>query len=89
MCGEMTGEPALALLLLGLGLDEFSMPFLVIPRIKQLIRSVSFKEAKRVAEKALELPTAREVEDFVFSRLSELAPEIYEEDRNSNNNKLH
>jgi len=87
MCGEMTGEPALVLLLLGLGLDEFSMPFFLVPKMKQLIRSVSYKQTKQVVNKALELSTAREVEDFVFGKLKELAPEIYEEDRNAGDSR--
>ena len=38
MCGEMAGEPEFALLLLGFGLDEFSMSPVVIPEIKRIIR---------------------------------------------------
>ena len=87
MCGEMTGEPALVLLLLGLGLDEFSMPFLLVPKIKQLVRSVSYEDMKQLAHKALELSTIKEVEDFVFGRLKELVPDIYEEDKDADNNR--
>ena len=87
MCGEMTGEPALVLLLLGLGLDEFSMPFLLVPKIKQLVRSVSYEDMKQLAHKALELSTIKEVEDFVFGRLKELVPDIYEEDKGAGNNR--
>lgn len=81
MCGEMAGEPHLALLLLGLGLDEFSMPSLVVPQIKQLIRSVTFKQAKELADTALSLSTGKEVEEFSKQRLKELVPEILEEER--------
>jgi len=87
MCGEMTGEPSLVLLLLGLGLDEFSMPFLLVPKIKQLVRSVSYEDMKQLAHKALELSTVKEVENFIFDRLKELVPDIYEEDKNAGNNR--
>ncbi len=76
LCGEMSGEPALALLLLGLGLEEFSMSALNILQIKKLIRSVSFKDAKALADKILTLPTGQEVEDLCKAKLRELAPHI-------------
>ena len=69
MCGEMAGEPSLALILLGLGLDEFSMPPQVIPELKYIIRAVSKKEAKEIALEALKLSTGKEVEELVQARL--------------------
>lgn len=77
LCGEMSGEPSLALILLGLGLDEFSMTALNILQIKQLIRSVNFKDAQELAQKALELSTGSEVEEYSKKRLKELAPHIF------------
>lgn len=72
MCGEMSGEPNFVLILLGLGLDEFSMPPQVIPEIKYIIRSVTFKEAQDIAIKALKLSTGKEVEEFSHKRLREI-----------------
>jgi phosphotransferase system enzyme I (PtsI) len=72
MCGEMAGEPALGLILLGMGLDEFSMPAFVIPEIKQVIRSVSLEAAREIAEQALKLSTGIEVEEFSQKKLREL-----------------
>ncbi len=72
MCGEMAGESSFALILLGLGLDEFSMPPQVIPELKYLIRSVTFKQAQEIAQKALKLSTGKEVEEFSDSRLKEI-----------------
>jgi len=76
MCGEMAGEPGFGLILLGLGLDEFSMSSSAVPEIKYIIRNVKFEDAKAVAEKALSLPTSEEVEDFVNRRLDELVPKL-------------
>jgi phosphotransferase system enzyme I (PtsI) len=76
MCGEMAGEPSWALLLLGLGLDEFSTSPMVLPEIKQVIRAVTMKEAKEIAKKALTLSTGKEVELFVNSKLKELVPKL-------------
>ena len=72
MCGEMAGDSALALILLGLGLDEFSLPPFVIPEIKHTIRSVKLDEARKLAEQALKLSTGREVEEFSHKKLREL-----------------
>jgi len=72
MCGEMAGEPNMALMLLGLGLDEFSMPPQVIPEVKYIIRSVNMKQVKNIALAALKLPTGKEVEEFTQAKLREI-----------------
>ncbi len=72
MCGEMAGEPSLALILLGLGLDEFSMPPQVIPELKYLIRSVSLKQAQEIAQEALTFSTGTQVEEYAQARLKEI-----------------
>ncbi|MFH0940523.1 MAG: phosphoenolpyruvate--protein phosphotransferase [Candidatus Omnitrophota bacterium] len=77
MCGEMSGEPSLAVLLLGLGLDEFSMPSVSIPEIKQVIRSVTFAQAKEIADEALTLTTGAEVENFINEKLKYILPGLY------------
>nr|WP_122012428.1 phosphoenolpyruvate--protein phosphotransferase [Maliibacterium massiliense] len=58
MCGEMAGDPALAPILLGLGLDEFSMSPQRLPEVKQAIRSVRMQQAALAAEEALQCPLA-------------------------------
>jgi phosphotransferase system enzyme I (PtsI) len=72
MCGEMAGEPNFALILLGLGLDEFSMPPQVIPEIKYLIRAITLKQAQSIAHAALKLSTGKEVEEFTQEKLREI-----------------
>jgi len=69
MCGEMAGEPALALILLGLGLDEFSLPPSAIPEIKYIIRSVTLKQAQEITRQALSLSSGREIEEFIQLKL--------------------
>ncbi len=73
MCGEMAGDPTFALLLLGLGLDEFSVPPVLVPEVKRLIRSVTYERAKEVAEVALQLKTGRDIERFLQDRVQELS----------------
>jgi phosphotransferase system enzyme I (PtsI) len=53
MCGEMAGDPSATLLLLGLGLDEFSMAAPAIPQIKRIIREVSLEDCRALAEELL------------------------------------
>lgn len=72
MCGEMAGEPAFVLLLLGLGLDEFSMSPLDIPEVKYIIRAITLKQAQDMAASALKLSTGKEVEEFSQLKLREL-----------------
>ena len=78
MCGEMAGEPALALLLLGMGLDSFSTSPVNVPRIKQVIRSVPTFRAKEVVKEVFRLSTGKEVEAVARARLCELIPELCE-----------
>ena len=61
VCGEMAADPLTFLLLLGLGIREFSMGPRTVPFIKELARSTSTVEAARVARAALSLSTADEV----------------------------
>lgn len=72
MCGEMASDPAMVLVILGLGLDHFSMPSLVAPQIKYIVRNVKMEEARLIAEHALNLSTAKEVESFSEGRLKEI-----------------
>jgi len=76
MCGEMAGDVAFTIILIGLGLDEFSAPPIIVPEIKRIIRAVKFKEVKKIAEKALELSTGREVEELARAKLKALVPDI-------------
>lgn len=65
MCGEMAGDPLATLILLGLDLDEFSATPFSLPEVKRIIRSVTYQDAVRIAEKALEFEKASEVERFM------------------------
>ncbi|GHV86466.1 phosphoenolpyruvate-protein phosphotransferase [Spirochaetia bacterium] len=65
MCGELAGEPSATALLLGLGLDEFSMTAASIPQIKHIIRSISFESSRALAEEALASTSYRTVESLV------------------------
>ena len=76
MCGEMAGDPLATLILLGLGLDEFSMSASSIPQVKKIIRSVSYEDAKAIAEAALNLETGEEVKAMIQEKIAELGLKI-------------
>ena len=71
MCGELAGDPVATMILLGLGLDEFSMTASSIPLIKNILRSVSKAECEEVANKALTMDTAEEITGYAKSVLIE------------------
>jgi phosphotransferase system enzyme I (PtsI) len=65
MCGEMAGDEIAAPVLLGLGLDEFSMSATSILRARKMINGLNYEEMKKMASEALELDTLDEVTDLV------------------------
>ncbi len=71
MCGELAGDERATLLLLGMGLDEFSMSGISIPRVKKIIRNTNFSEVKQMADEALAMPTAAEIEAHVEKFIAE------------------
>ena len=71
MCGEMASDPFAAVVLLGLGLDEFSMSAVSVPDVKRTIRSIGFAEAEAVANEVLKLSSHRETEEFLAKRLAD------------------
>jgi phosphotransferase system enzyme I (PtsI) len=75
ICGEMAAEPAYALVLLGLGLDEFSMNPVSIPKVKKMFRTSRFEETRSLVEQLFQFPTASEIECFVRNWMAERFPE--------------
>lgn len=71
MCGELAGDERATLLLLGMGLDEFSMSAISIPGIKKIIRNTNFEDAKALAEQALAQPTAEDLMNLINKFIKE------------------
>ena len=61
MCGEMAGDASAAPILLGLGLDEFSMSATSILKARKIIRGLNKKDMEELANKAIACQTAQEV----------------------------
>jgi len=75
MCGEMASDPIYAVILLGLGLEIFSMNPSNVPVIKDVIRNVRYRDCRRIAEIALQKKTAQEIEEFVIESVAMRFPQ--------------
>src|ERR1044071_8957748 len=75
MGGEMAADPIYAVVLLGLGLEIFSMNPSSVPAIKNVIRAARYRDAKRIADIALTKKTAQEIEEFVIESVATRFPE--------------
>lgn len=77
ICGEMGGEIEYTILLLGLGLREFSVaPAIIIPEVKKIIRSVTYERAKEVAETACSYKDPAETTEYLRNIAHEIIPEL-------------
>lgn len=78
VCGEMSSDPVLCPLLVGLGVDEISVPPSAVPVVKDAIRSVTSVEAKALAASAVCAKSSAEVLQQCRTLISRTAPEILE-----------
>ncbi len=76
LCGEMGGNSMAIMLLVGLGIDSISVMPGLLPEVKKVIRSISYKEAKSIANTALNFTTSKEVEEFLAGMMKKKVPSI-------------
>lgn len=76
VCGEMSSKPARALLLIGMGVRNLSVPPSSLPRVKKAIRSVSMAQCQQIASRVMKLEAARDVDMYLTDRLESLVPEL-------------
>jgi phosphotransferase system enzyme I (PtsI) len=79
VCGEMAGDPVLAPLLLGLGVDELSATPALVPPVKFLIRRLKMPEAKELADFALKCESAAEILARCQDLARQIAPSLFED----------
>ena len=77
VCGEMAGEPIYTLLLLGLGLNTFSMNGPDVPEVKKIIRSTTTEHARQVARKVLSFDSERQVSHYLREETRKIIPEAF------------
>ncbi len=76
VCGEMSSNPGRALLLVGMGVKHLSVPPLALTRVKKAIRSVTLEQCQEIANRAMNLEAARDVDMYLLDRLSKYVPEL-------------
>ncbi len=76
ICGEMSSNPARALLLLGMGVRHLSVPPSSLLRLKKAIRSVSIEQCEQIAQRVMQFDSARDVDLYLLDRLGEFVPEL-------------
>jgi phosphoenolpyruvate-protein phosphotransferase (PTS system enzyme I) len=77
LCGEMAADPAHAMVLMGLGLQEFSMTPVSIPKVKKMLRQSKFEETRVMVEELLELSTTSEIEGHLRRWMLEKFPDDF------------
>jgi len=76
MCGETAADPLMVPVLIGLGLRRLSMSPQALPVIRNLVRHLSYRDAVDIANTAMNLDTARDVEEYLLERLAILFAKI-------------
>ena len=72
----MSSSPAYTMLLLGLGLRSMSVAPSALPEIKQICRHVSLEQCEQIAERVMEMDSAREIDAYLQEQLRKVAPEL-------------
>jgi phosphotransferase system enzyme I (PtsI) len=76
ICGEMCADPLATVVLLGLGIDEFSCSPNSMPEVKKIVRSVTYDECKTIVKKILQYSTTEKIEAHVEAFLKERIPDL-------------
>jgi phosphotransferase system enzyme I (PtsI) len=76
LCGQMSGSPQYTILLLGMGLRQFSVTPAVIPEIKKVCRSVTIEQCEAVARRVMTMENARNIESYLREELRKHVPEL-------------
>lgn len=71
MCGEMAGDPTLVPILLGFGLDEFSMSASSMLNARKIINNMNYEKAKNAAQEVLSMETSDEIKEYANSAFQE------------------
>ena len=77
LCGEASSEAYLAMIFLGMGIDNLSMSASSVLSIKKLIRSVRLSDAQKLVNEVMTFSTGREIEEYMNAKLKDLVPHMF------------
>jgi phosphotransferase system enzyme I (PtsI) len=78
MCGQMSGNPIYTMLLLGLGLRQFSVSPSAVPEIKHVCRHVAIAECEAIVHRVATLENARDIKNYLREELKKRIPGVGE-----------
>jgi phosphotransferase system enzyme I (PtsI) len=76
LCGQMSGSSLYTMLLLGLGLRQYSVPPAALLEIKRVVRNVDIKQCQRVTRRVMQMENARAIKSYLKEQLRKCAPEL-------------
>ncbi len=78
VCGEMAADPVMAVLMMGMGVDDFSMSPTLIPLAKRIVSQVAFKDSQALAATVRRMTgtSADKVYAFCRNQVMKLAPDL-------------
>jgi len=71
VCGEMAGDPAAVIALLGMGVDSLSMAVASLPRMKWVVRSFSQRDARVILTRILQMSSGKEIRKYLNAALDD------------------
>lgn len=75
ICGELAGDPAAAILLMAMGYDVLSMNSTNLPKVKAVIRQISYAKSVELLDAALKMESAGQIHEFLQQALIEAGVE--------------
>lgn len=76
ICGQMSGNTVYTMLLLGLGLRQFSVPPAAILEIKRVIRAANIELCEQIADRVMEMESSAAIRNYLKGELKKIVPEF-------------
>jgi phosphoenolpyruvate-protein phosphotransferase (PTS system enzyme I) len=76
VCGQMSSDPKFIPLLIGMGIRRLSVTPHSIPELKEVIRTIDVRQGEQIADHALSLELARDVENYLRGEMKKICPDL-------------